>query len=69
MAIGVAIPALAGLLDSLAFSFSLALAADQSLLGLLTLVVGVEERIHFFVSKFFAFFFCTGPFFWPIIGA
>eukprot|EP00972_Heterocapsa_arctica_P025112 3698876-Heterocapsa_arctica.AAC.1 len=37
MTIGLAVPALAGLLDRLAFSLSFALAADQSLLGLLTL--------------------------------
>eukprot|EP00972_Heterocapsa_arctica_P099250 14645245-Heterocapsa_arctica.AAC.1 len=42
MAKGLAIPALASLLDRLAFPFSFALAGDQSLLGLLTLVVDVE---------------------------
>ena len=42
MAEGLAIPALAGLLDRLAFPFSIALADDQFLLGLLTLVVDVE---------------------------
>eukprot|EP00972_Heterocapsa_arctica_P022795 3355702-Heterocapsa_arctica.AAC.1 len=37
MPIGLAIPALAGLLDRLAFSLSFALATDQPLLGLFTL--------------------------------
>eukprot|EP00972_Heterocapsa_arctica_P010067 1478553-Heterocapsa_arctica.AAC.1 len=37
MSKGLAIPALAGLLDRLAFPFSFALADGQSLLGLLTL--------------------------------
>eukprot|EP00972_Heterocapsa_arctica_P115523 16448203-Heterocapsa_arctica.AAC.1 len=70
MAVGLAIPALAGLLDRLAFSFSLALAADQSLPGLITLVVDQEELVHLFFSKLFASFcFSGGPFFWPIIGA
>eukprot|EP00972_Heterocapsa_arctica_P007868 1146757-Heterocapsa_arctica.AAC.1 len=41
MAERLAIPALAGLLDRLVFSFSVALADDQFILGLLTLVVDV----------------------------